>query len=190
MNGCKTTAPSGLGSEGDWQNARKDPTVLSVTSLLLGHSSIAVLTFLFSAFLARLVLMNPLRLIAVSFFFGLCAASAFGLGEEPLFHSTDALAARDEWGLLTPGPLNATDFAYRERSRLFYYSQPGKVLASDPAYVGALQACLQRKGYYSGPIDGVFSPEVSDAICRLQKAHAMRVTGQLSIPVRRALYLP
>jgi peptidoglycan hydrolase-like protein with peptidoglycan-binding domain len=134
--------------------------------------------------------MNPFRLLVVAFWLGLSVGAAFGLGEEPLFHSTDPLAARDEWGLLTPGPLNATDFAYHERLRLFYYSQPGKVLASDPAYVGALQVCLQRKGYYSGPIDGVFSPEVSDAICRLQKAHAMRVTGKLSVPVRRALYLP
>jgi hypothetical protein len=112
------------------------------------------------------------------------------LEDEPLFHSTNPLAARDEWGLLTPGPLVPTDFARHEQLRLFYYARSGKELASDPAYVGALQACLRRKGYYIGPIDGIFSDEVIAAICRLQKAHAMRVNGRLTVPVRRALFLP
>jgi peptidoglycan hydrolase-like protein with peptidoglycan-binding domain len=134
--------------------------------------------------------MNRFSFFVVTLSLGLFGASAFALEDEPLFHSTDPLAARDEWGLLTQGPLNPTDFARREQCRLFYYSQPGSVLVSDPAYVGALQVCLRRKGYYRGPIDGVFSPDVSAAICRLQKAHAMRVTGKLSVPVRRALYLP
>jgi peptidoglycan hydrolase-like protein with peptidoglycan-binding domain len=49
---------------------------------------------------------------------------------------------------------------------------------------------LRRLGYYCGPIDGVFSGEVSDAIARLQKNYSMRVTGTLTIPVRRALHLP
>ena len=120
---------------------------------------------------------------------GLFATSAIAL-DEPLFHSTDPLAQRDEWGLLTQGPLNPTDFAPREAWRLFYYSQSGKVLTSDPAYVGALQTALRRKGYYEGAIDGVFSQDVGAAICRMQKAYAMRVNGRLTVPVRRALYLP
>lgn len=120
---------------------------------------------------------------------GLIAQSVFAL-DQPLFHFPDPLAARDEWGLLTQGPLNPTDFAPHEAWRLFYYSQSGKTLSADPAYVGALQACLRRKGYYDGPIDGVFGDEVSAAICRLQKAHAMRVNGRLTVSVRRVLYLP
>jgi peptidoglycan hydrolase-like protein with peptidoglycan-binding domain len=133
--------------------------------------------------------MNPFRFLVVTLLVGLCVPSVLGL-DEPLFHSTDALAARDDWGLLTPGPLNPTDFEPREHLRLFYYSQSGKLLSFKPAYVGALQDGLRRRGYYNGPIDGVFSAEVSDAICRMQKAHAMRVTGTLTVPVRRALYLP
>jgi len=133
--------------------------------------------------------MKPIRLLVVTALVGMCATPAFAL-DEPLFRFPDPLAARDEWGLLTQGPLNPTDFERREPWRLFYYSQSGKVLATDPAYVGALQVCLRRKGYYTGPIDGVFGDEVSAAICRLQKAHAMRVNGRLTVSVRRALYLP
>jgi peptidoglycan hydrolase-like protein with peptidoglycan-binding domain len=60
----------------------------------------------------------------------------------------------------------------------------------DPAYVGSLQAALRRLGYYCGPVDGVFTPEVSYAIARLQKNYSMRVTGMLDTPVRRALHMP
>jgi len=49
---------------------------------------------------------------------------------------------------------------------------------------------LRRLGYYCGPIDGVFTAEVSDAIARMQKNHSMTVTGTLTVPVRRALFLP
>jgi hypothetical protein len=134
--------------------------------------------------------MNRFHCFAVILSVGLCVNSAFGFEDVPFFHSTDPLAARDEWGLLTQGPLNPTDFARREHLRLFYYSQSGSSLVNDPAYVGAVQDGLRRRGYYTGPIDGVFSIEVSAAICRLQKAHAQRVTGRLSVPVRRVLYLP
>ena len=63
-------------------------------------------------------------------------------------------------------------------------------LIVQPAYVGGLQRDLRRLGYYCGPIDGVFSDEVSEAIARLQKNYSMRVTGTLTDPVRRALHLP
>jgi peptidoglycan hydrolase-like protein with peptidoglycan-binding domain len=56
--------------------------------------------------------------------------------------------------------------------------------------MGALQRDLARLGYYCGPIDGVFSDEVSDAIARLQKNYSQSVTGTLTIPVRRVLHLP
>ena len=135
------------------------------------------------------ILMRPSRFFLIAALFGLCATSALAL-DFPFFRSTDPLAQRDEWGLLTSGPLNSTDFEPRESLRLFYYSKSGKELASDPAYVGALQTALRRNGYYVGRIDGVFSPEVEDAIARLQKAHAMRVNSRLTVSVRRALYLP
>ena len=67
---------------------------------------------------------------------------------------------------------------------------PERQIMADPAYVGALQVALRRNGYYCGPINGVFSDEVSDAIARLQKGYAMRVNGALTVGVRRALYLP
>ncbi len=63
-------------------------------------------------------------------------------------------------------------------------------LVSQPAYVGSMQTALRRLGYYCGPIDGVFSTEVADAIARFQKNYSMRVTGTLTDPVRRALYMP
>ena len=74
--------------------------------------------------------------------------------------------------------------------RWVYYFKANEQLMVQPAYVGALQRDLRRLGYYCGPIDGVFSDEVSDAIARLQKNHSMRVTGTLTDPVRRALHLP
>ena len=111
--------------------------------------------------------------------------------EDSLFRSTDPLAPRDKWGLLhqMPAP-NATDFERRYHWRPFYYLESGHELIAQPAYVGALQRDLIRLGYYCGPIDGVFSVEVSDAIARLQKNYSMRVTGTLTVPVRRALRLP
>lgn len=122
---------------------------------------------------------------------GLAASSAFALDDAPLFHSRDPLSQRDSWGSLHQSPaLTETDFAKRESWRLFYYSKSRTVLAADVAYTAALQTALQRNGYYCGPLNGYFSPEVSEAIARLQKNHSMRVTGSLTVPVRRALYLP
>jgi peptidoglycan hydrolase-like protein with peptidoglycan-binding domain len=53
-----------------------------------------------------------------------------------------------------------------------------------------LQTALRRRGYYCGPIDGVFTAEVSAAISHMQKNYSMTVTGTLTVPVRRALFLP
>ena len=103
----------------------------------------------------------------------------------------DPLAPRDSWGLLhQTTSLDDTDFERREIWRLFYYSKSRSVVTADPAYVGALQVALRRNGYYCGPIDGIFSEDVSDAIARLQKGHSMRVNGALTVAVRRALHLP
>jgi hypothetical protein len=108
-----------------------------------------------------------------------------------LFHSNDTLASRDEWGLVHQSPvLNPTDTAPRYHWRPLYYLEGGRDLVTQPAYVGALQHELRRRGYYCGEIDGVFSAEVSDAVARMQKNYSMRVTGTITIPVRRALFLP
>ena len=112
--------------------------------------------------------------------------------DRPFFHATDSLAARDEWGLTHQSrtTLYQTDFAPRHRWRPLYYFESGRELIAQPAYVGALQRDLARLGYYCGPIDGVFTDEVSDAIASLQKNYSQRVTGTLTIPVRRVLHLP
>jgi hypothetical protein len=107
------------------------------------------------------------------------------------FRSVDPLAQRDEWGLLHQGKVvNETDFAPRYRWRFLYYFKCNAQLVQQPGYVGAMQTALRRLGYYCGPIDGVFSQEVSDAIVRLQKNSSMRVTGTFTQPVRLALHLP
>ncbi|HEY3662934.1 MAG TPA: peptidoglycan-binding domain-containing protein [Chthoniobacterales bacterium] len=103
----------------------------------------------------------------------------------------DPLAARDDYGLRHQMPAtNRTDFAPRAPFRFCYYFKSGAVIAADPAYVGALQDALQRNGYYCGPIDGVLSDAVRDAIARLQKNCSQHVTGTLTLGVRRALHLP
>ena len=73
---------------------------------------------------------------------------------------------------------------------MYYYFKSGRELLADPAYVAALQTVLRNRGYYCGPIDGIISESVTEAIARLQKNYAQRVTGWLTVPVRRALNLP
>lgn len=129
-----------------------------------------------------------LRLLAVAF---VLLANSVPASDEPLFHSTDPLAPRDEWGALHQSPsLYPTDFAHRSVFRWPYYLKSRHELLADPAYVGALQVVLRNRGYYCGPIDGIMSSEVSDAIARVQKNYAQRVNGRLTVPVRRALNLP
>ncbi|MEY2544921.1 MAG: putative peptidoglycan binding domain [Verrucomicrobiota bacterium] len=136
--------------------------------------------------------MSILRLSILSAAF--CLVAQFARAQaysQPAFHSSDSLAPRDEWGLLhqmhTP---IATDFAGRYPWRPLYWLEGKNDLIRQPAYVGALQRDLMRLGYYCGPIDGIYSDEVSEAIAKLQKNYSMRVTGTLTIPVRRALHLP
>jgi hypothetical protein len=118
-------------------------------------------------------------------------ADEFDIVDYGMFRSTDPLAQRSEWGLVHQGrSVNATDFAPRYPWRWVYYFKAREQLVLDPAYVGSLQTALRRLGYYCGPVDGVFTPEVSYAIARLQKNYSMRVTGMLDTPVRRALHMP
>lgn len=103
----------------------------------------------------------------------------------------DGLAPRDEWGQLHQSPyVIPTDLEQRYSLRCHYYLQGASSLQKDPAYVAAAQTALQRLGYYCGEIDGVFGSETSDAIERLQKNYALRVTGNLNVAARRALHLP
>ena len=125
-------------------------------------------------------------------------ALALGLGAITMqasdcafLRDTDPLAQRDEWGLLHQSKaVNSTDFAPRYQARFFYYFKAPESLIMQPGYVGAMQTALRRLGYYCGPIDGVFSPEVAYAIARLQKNYSLRVTGTFTDSVRWALHLP
>src|SRR5438270_2903437 len=136
--------------------------------------------------------MKRIGIILVAMFLVSNGASGFIIDDEIFsYHSVDSLAPRDEHGLLHQMPtVRANDFDRRYKQRWIYYFKANEQLMAQPAYVGALQRDLRRLGYYCGPIDGVFSNEVSDAIARLQKNSSMRVSGTLTDPVRRALYLP
>ena len=136
-----------------------------------------------------------MRRLALALIVGLGVATAdadeFDIVDYGIFRSTDPLAQRSELGLMHQGPqVNATDFAPRYHWRWCYYFKSPEQLLLQPAYVGSMQTALKRLGYYCGPVDGVFTPEVSYAIARLQKNYSMRVTGTLTDPVRRALHMP
>ncbi len=67
-------------------------------------------------------------------------SQAFGWDEYPLFHSSNPLAPRDEWGVLHQMPnVDATDYEHRDGSRWYYYFKSGRELLRDPAYVATLQ---------------------------------------------------
>lgn len=136
--------------------------------------------------------MKRIGIVLIAMFLACSGAPGFIIDEEIFsYHSVDSLAPRDEYDLLHQMPtVRATDFAHRYNWRWIYYFKAKEQLMAQPAYVGALQRDLRRLGYYCGPIDGVFSDEVSDAMARLQKNYSMRVNGRLTDPVRRALHLP
>jgi hypothetical protein len=137
------------------------------------------------------MIIKTLSRVAVVFLVVLSAVSVRAQDEEPLFHSINPLAPRDEWGRLHQMPnVDETDYFPKSGSRLYYYFKSRHELLRDPAYVVALQTVMRNRGYYCGPIDGVNSELVSDAIARVQKNHLQRVNGQLTIAVRRALHLP
>jgi hypothetical protein len=136
-----------------------------------------------------------MKRIALALILGLGAtiaqADEYDIIDYDFIRSVDPLAQRDEWALLHQGKsLNATDFAPRYKWRWCYYFKCSEQLIVQPAYVGSMQTALRRLGYYCGPVDGVFTAQVSEAIARLQKNNSMRVTGTLTTPVRRALHLP
>ena len=111
--------------------------------------------------------------------------------DDPWFHEKDPLADRDEWGVFNQtARVLPVDYAPRWGARYFYYFKSGEELLRDPAYVAGLQVALRSRGYYCGPIDGVMSTAVSLSIARMQKNYVQRVTGTLTVAVRRALFLP
>jgi hypothetical protein len=121
----------------------------------------------------------------------LLASPAFAFDDDPLFHSENPLAPRDAWGRLHQMPnVIPTDYEHRDGSRWYYYFKSGPELLRIPAYVASLQTVLKQRGYYCGPIDGMNSDLVADAIAKVQKNYVQRVTGTLTVPVRRALNLP
>ena len=129
--------------------------------------------------------------VAVVLLVLLSAVAVRAQDDDPLFHSINPLAPRDEWGRLHQMPnVDETDYFPKSGSRVYYYFKSRHELLRDPAYVAALQTVMRNRGYYCGPIDGVNSDLVSDAIARVQKNHLQRVNGQLTIAVRRALHLP
>src|ERR1700745_411532 len=133
--------------------------------------------------------------IAIAVILGVGAAIAqadeYNVLDVDIFRSVDALAQRDEWGLLHQGKhVYDTDFAPRYKWRWIYYFKANEQLIVQPAYVGSMQRALRRLGYYCGPINGVFTSEVSDAIARFQKNASMPVTGTFTESVRYGLHLP
>jgi putative peptidoglycan binding protein len=133
--------------------------------------------------------------IAIAVILGVGAAIAqaddYNVLDVDIFRSVDALAQRDEWGLLHQGKhVYDTDFAPRYKWRWIYYFKANEQLIVQPAYVGSMQTALRRLGYYCGPINGVFTPEVSAAIARFQKNASMPVTGTFTESVRYGLHLP
>ena len=119
------------------------------------------------------------------------AVPAFADYDDPLFHSANPLVPRDYWGRLHQMPnVDETDYFPRWDSRLWYYFKSRHTLLRDPAYVASLQTVLHQRGYYCGPIDGIMSDLVSDAMARAQRNYNQRVDGHLTIPLRRALNLP
>jgi hypothetical protein len=136
-----------------------------------------------------------MKRVALAVILGLGAAIAqadeYNVLDVDIFRSVDALAQRDEWGLLHQGKrVYDTDFAPRYKWRWIYYFKANEQLIVQPAYVGSMQTALRRLGYYCGPINGVFTSEVSDAIARFQKNASMPVTGTFTESVRYGLHLP
>jgi hypothetical protein len=64
-----------------------------------------------------------------------------------------------------------------------YYERPDPRLSATKA----LQTALARRGYYGGPIDGVFGPETRGAIRSFQAHQGLPVTGQVDSRLVRAL---
>jgi hypothetical protein len=135
--------------------------------------------------------MNKILPLAIAGALSLFAGVAAADDEPGLFIYRDGLRARDSWGKLHQMPeVSEPDFAHRYAVRFHYYFKGRRTLEQDVAYVAAVQRDLKRLGYYCGPVDGVYTDDVSLAIAKLQKNYGLQVTGTLNVAVRRALHLP
>jgi hypothetical protein len=133
---------------------------------------------------------NRFRYLLITALFACPLAGAFA-SDDAWFHEKDPLAPRDEWGVFhQTARVIPPDYYPRWGARYYYWFKSGHELLQDPAYVAALQITLRQYGYYCGPIDGVMTQSVHNAIARMQKNYVQRVNGELTVAVRRELHLP
>jgi peptidoglycan hydrolase-like protein with peptidoglycan-binding domain len=61
-------------------------------------------------------------------------------------------------------------------------STPPPAWPGADANISAAQQILVDRGYYSGPVDGVFGPATYAAVRAYQRDHGLRITGRLDAP--------
>lgn len=73
----------------------------------------------------------------------------------------------------------------------YYYNEGvySDTPVKDPT-VSAVQTELTQKGYYNGPVDGIYGPTTRDAVAKYQIAKGLDVTGNLSPNTLQSLGLP
>ena len=73
----------------------------------------------------------------------------------------------------------------------YYYNEGvySNTPVQDPT-VSAVQTDLTQKGYFNGPIDGIYGPATRDAVAKYQIAKGLDVTGSLSPDTLQSLGLP
>ena len=73
----------------------------------------------------------------------------------------------------------------------YYYNEGvySDTPVQDPT-VSAVQTDLTQKGYFNGPIDGIYGPATRDAVAKYQIAKGLDVTGSLSPDMLQSLGLP
>ncbi len=107
-------------------------------------------------------------------------ALAFGVGL-PLAYSAGYYAA-------TPGYATYQQPVYQ--GQIVAETAPGRIAPSTGGTAArSVQAALQNRGYYNGPIDGQFGPESQAAVARFQQANGLKVTGLINSSTLRALNL-
>lgn len=108
------------------------------------------------------------------------AAIGFGFGA-PLAYSAGYYAA-------APGYAAYQQPVYQ--GQIVAESAPGRVAPSTSGRVArTVQAALQNRGLYNGPIDGEFGPESQQAVARFQQANGLKVTGLINSSTLNALGL-
>jgi hypothetical protein len=114
------------------------------------------------------------------------------------------------WGWALPAAAFATGALLTSAyySQPYYYSSPA-YYANAPVYHARVirassqrtvaveksgldldvQAALRTKGYYMGPLDGVYGPQTSDAVRRFQVDNGIAMTGKINGDTLKALGL-